>query len=136
MTFTLPELPYSYDALAPFMSKETLEFHHDKHHKAYVDKGNELIAGTGHEKDSLEQAMVWAHKNNLPLFNQLGQHFNHIHFWKWMKKSGGGKKIPGALEQKITTDLGGAQLLHRLPQRPPQIHRSLHRQPDQLGIRR
>ena len=107
MTFTLPELPYSYDALAPFMSKETLEFHHDKHHKAYVDKGNELIAGTGHEKDSLEQALVWAHKNNLPLFNQLGQHFNHIHFWTWMKKSGGGKKIPGALEQKITTDLGG-----------------------------
>ena len=45
MTFTLPELPYAYDALQPFMSKETLEFHHDKHHKAYVDKGNELLAG-------------------------------------------------------------------------------------------
>jgi len=107
MAFILPELPYSYDALSPFMSKETLEFHHDKHHKAYVDKGNELIQGTGHEKDSLEQAMVWASKNNQPLFNQLGQHFNHIHFWKWMKKGGGGKKIPGALEKKIISDLGG-----------------------------
>ncbi len=108
MPFTLPELPYAYDSLAPYMSKETLEFHHDKHHKAYVDKGNELIAGTGQEKASLEAAMVWAHKNSPGLFNQLGQHFNHIHFWHWMKKGGGGgKKIPGALEKKISADLGG-----------------------------
>ena len=107
MTFTLPELPYAYDALAPYMSKETLEFHHDKHHKAYVDKGNELIAGTGKEKASLEEAMVWAHKNNPGLFNQLGQHFNHIHFWRWMKKNGGGNKLPGALEKKLKEDLGG-----------------------------
>jgi Fe-Mn family superoxide dismutase len=107
MAFTLPELPYAYDALAPYMSKETLEFHHDKHHKAYVDKGNELIVGTGKENASLEEAMVWAHKNNPGLFNQLGQHYNHIHFWHWMKKGGGGKKIPGALEKKITEDLGG-----------------------------
>ena len=45
MTFTLPELPYAYDALGPYMSKETLEFHHDKHHKAYVDTGNKLLEG-------------------------------------------------------------------------------------------
>lgn len=107
MTFTLPELPYAYDALAPYMSKETLEFHHDKHHKAYVDKGNELIVGTGKENASLEEAMVWSFKNKPPLFNQLGQHYNHIHFWNWMKKNGGGKKIPGALEKKISEDLGG-----------------------------
>lgn len=107
MTFTLPALPYAYDALAPFMSAETLEFHHDKHHKAYVDKGNELIAGTGKENAPLEEAMVWAHKNNPGLFNQLGQHFNHIHFWHWMAPKGGGTKLPGALESKIKSDLGG-----------------------------
>lgn len=107
MTFTLPELPYAYDALAPFMSAETLQFHHDKHHKAYVDKGNELIAGTGKEGASLEEAMIWAHKNNPGLFNQLGQHFNHIHFWHWMKPQGGGAKMTGKLETAITSDLGG-----------------------------
>lgn len=107
MPFTLPELPYAYDSLAPYMSKETLEFHHDKHHKAYVDKGNELIQGTGQEGKSLEEAMIWAHKNNPGLFNQLGQHFNHIHFWHWMKKGGGGNKLPASLEKKIKEDLGG-----------------------------
>ena len=107
MPFTLPELPYAYDALSPFMSAETLEFHHDKHHKAYVDKGNELIAGTGKENASLEEAMIWAHKNNPGLFNQLGQHFNHIHFWNWMKPQGGGAKMTGKLEDAIKSDLGG-----------------------------
>ena len=109
MTFTLPDLPYSYDALAPYMSAETLEFHHDKHHKAYVDKGNELIAGTGLENLSLEEAMVAAFKDpaKAGLFNQLGQHFNHIHFWSWMKQGGGGNSMPGALEAKINEDLGG-----------------------------
>lgn len=107
MPFTLPELPYAYDALAPYMSAETLEFHHDKHHKAYVDKGNELIQGTGQENASLEDAMIWAFKNNPGLFNQLGQHFNHLHFWQWMAPKGGGNKLPGALEKKITEDLGG-----------------------------
>ena len=47
MSFKLPDLPYSHDALAPYMSRETLEYHHDKHHKAYVDNGNKLLAGTG-----------------------------------------------------------------------------------------
>ncbi len=109
MTFTLPELPYAYDALQPFMSKETLEYHHDKHHKAYVDKGNELIVGTGLENLSLEEAMIAAHKDKTKagLFNQLGQHYNHMHFWNWMTANGGGKKLPGALESKITLDLGG-----------------------------
>ena len=49
MSFTLPPLPYAYDALAPYMSKETLEFHHDKHHLAYVDNGNKAMAGTPYE---------------------------------------------------------------------------------------
>jgi len=109
MTLTLPKLPYAYDALAPYMSAETLEFHHDKHHQAYIDKGNELIAGTGLEKLSLEEAMVAAHKDpsKAGLFNQLGQHYNHIHFWNWMAPNGGGTKMAGALESKIAADLGG-----------------------------
>lgn len=109
MTFTLPELPYSYDALAPYMSAETLEFHHDKHHLAYIDKGNELIVGSGLENMSLEEAMVAAHKDpaKAGLFNQLGQHYNHMHFWNWMKPNGGGTSMAGDLEKKITEDIGG-----------------------------
>lgn len=109
MTLKLPELPYSYDALGPYMSRETLEYHHDKHHKAYVDKGNELIAGTGLEGKSLEEAMVAAFndKTKAGLFNQLGQHYNHNHFWNWMKPNGGGKAIPASLQKQIDSDLGG-----------------------------
>lgn len=55
MTFTLPDLPYAHDALAPYMSKETLEFHHDKHHQAYVTNGNNAIKGTEFEGKSLEE---------------------------------------------------------------------------------
>lgn len=109
MTFELPELPYAYDALDPYMSAETLEFHHDKHHLAYISKGNELIAGTDLEALSLEEAMIAAFKDpaKAGLFNQLGQHYNHTHFWNWMKPNGGGTKMLGALETKITEDLGG-----------------------------
>ncbi len=107
-TFTLPELPYAYDALAPYMSKETLEFHHDKHHKAYVDKGNELIAGTGLEGKSLDEIVVATFKDpsKAGLFNQAGQHWNHLHFWNWMKPNGGGTKMPSALEKAITDSFG------------------------------
>lgn len=108
MTLTLAALPYDYDALTPYMSRETLEFHHDKHHKAYVDKGNELIVGTGFETLSLNEAMIKSFEaKNQPLFNQLGQHYNHIHFWNWMKKDGGGAKIPAKLQTMIDKDLGG-----------------------------
>lgn len=109
MALTLPELPYAYDSLTPFMSRETLEFHHDRHHKAYVDKGNELLTGLGWEQLSLESMMVkaFADPSKAGLFNQLGQHYNHIHFWNWMKSNGGGNKIPGSLEKKITEDFGG-----------------------------
>ena len=109
MAFTLPELPYAYDALQPYMSKETLEFHHDKHHKAYVDKANELIQGTGLENKSLEEAMTAAFKDpaKTALFNNLGQIFNHNHFWQWMKQGGGGKKMTGRLQTQIDAELDG-----------------------------
>lgn len=107
MAFELPPLPYAYDALQPFMSKETLEFHHDKHHQAYVTNGNKLLEGSGLEGKSLEEIVKQSYSKNAGLFNNAGQHYNHILFWKWMKPGGGGTKIPGALSKAIDSDLGG-----------------------------
>jgi Fe-Mn family superoxide dismutase len=107
MAFELPDLPYAYDALQPFMSAETLEYHHDKHHQAYVTNGNKLLEGTGLERKGLEDVVRESFGSNPGLFNNAGQHFNHIHFWQWMRAGGGGKKIPGALQKAIDGDLGG-----------------------------
>ena len=102
MSFTLPELPYAYDALAPYMSAETLEYHHDKHHNAYVVKGNELAEAAGLSGKSLEEIVQISFKDpsKQGLFNNAGQHWNHVHFWNWMKPSGGGN-LPGELEKAI-----------------------------------
>ena len=109
MAFTLPDLPYPHDALAPFMSKETLEFHHDKHHQAYVTNGNNALKGTEWEGKPLEEIVKGSHGKNPAVFNNAGQHYNHNHFWKWMKPNGGGNKLPGRLEKKINEDLGGLE---------------------------
>lgn len=106
MAFELPDLPYAHDALAPIMSAETLEFHHDKHHQAYVTNGNKLLEGSGLEGKSLEDIVTGSFGKNAGLFNNAGQHYNHIHFWKWMKPNGGGN-MPGNLEAKVNSDLGG-----------------------------
>jgi Fe-Mn family superoxide dismutase len=107
MAFELPDLPYPYDALTPYMSAETLEYHHDKHHNAYVMNGNKLLEGSGLERKSLEEVVKASFGKNAGLFNNAGQHYNHIHFWKWMKGGGGGRKLPGALAKAIDADLGG-----------------------------
>lgn len=107
MAFTLPELPYAYDALGPYMSKETLEFHHDQHHNAYVEMGNKLAAEAGLGDASVEEVVKQSFGKNQPLFNNAAQHYNHIHFWKWMKPNGGGKSLPGALQTAFDSDLGG-----------------------------
>ncbi|WP_034994854.1 superoxide dismutase [Beijerinckia mobilis] len=105
MSFTLPPLPYAYDALQPFMSKETLEFHHDKHHQAYVTNGNNLLKDSGLEGKSLEDIVKESYGKNPGLFNNAGQHYNHLHFWQWMKPNGGGA-IPGRLEKAIIDSFG------------------------------
>lgn len=105
MSFTLPDLPYAYDALAPYMSRETLEYHHDKHHLAYVNNGNNLLKGTEFEGKSLEEIVKGSFGKNAPLFNNAGQHYNHLHFWNWLKPNGGGA-IPGEIEKKIIEDIG------------------------------
>jgi len=87
--------------------KETLEFHHDKHHQAYVTNGNNLLKGSGLEDKSLEEIVKQSYSKNAGLFNNAGQHYNHTHFWKWMKKGGGGSKLPGALQAAVDSDLGG-----------------------------
>ena len=108
MPFSLPELPYPHDALAPTMSRETLEFHHDKHHLAYVNNANNLMKGTEFEGKPVEDVVKSSFFGNPALFNNAGQHYNHTHFWKWMKPKGGGA-IPGALENKIKEDLGSVE---------------------------
>lgn len=106
--FTLAPLPYAYDALAPYMSAETLEFHHDKHHQAYVTNGNNLIKGTEFEGKSLEDVVKGSFGKNAGLFNNAGQHYNHLHFWNQMKPNGGGK-IPGGLEKSIVESFGSVE---------------------------
>ncbi len=108
MALELPALPYAYDALGPYMSKETLEFHHDKHHMAYVTNGNNALKDSPLASKSIEEICKAAFaEKNAPLINNVGQHYNHIHFWSWMKPNGGGKKIPGRLQVAIDADLGG-----------------------------
>jgi len=107
MAFTLPDLPYPYDALAPYMGKETLELHHDKHHQAYVTNLNNLIAGTDLEGKSLEEVIKASYGDTAKagIFNNAGQHWNHNLFWRVMKKGGGGKP-GGQLLTRIEKDFG------------------------------
>ena len=107
MAFELPELPYAKDALAPHMSAETMELHHDKHHAAYVNKANELVQGTGLEGRPLEDVVreSWKNPELGGLFNQSAQIWNHTFYWHSMSPNGGGN-IPGRLEGKIKEDFG------------------------------
>jgi len=102
MAFTLPELPYSKDALAPHISAETLEYHHGKHHKAYVDKLNELTAGKPEASKSLEEVIA---SSEGPVFNNAAQIWNHTFYWSSMKPAGGGQPT-GDLAAAITRDFG------------------------------
>ena len=109
MTFELPELPYSYDALASLgMSKETLEFHHDLHHKAYVDNGNKLLSDSEHKDKSLDEIVKDTYNDSAliqsGLFNNASQHWNHIQFWEMMGPKG--KVIPSELESEINNNFG------------------------------
>lgn len=107
MTLELPDLPYAYDSLAPYMSAETLEFHHDKHHNAYVTNGNKLLDESDLKDKSIEEVIKASYNDGAPggLFNNVAQHWNHVEFWNWMKPDGGGA-IPGDLEKKINEDFG------------------------------
>jgi superoxide dismutase, Fe-Mn family len=89
MAFELPPLPFEYDALeSKGMSKETFEYHHDKHHATYVKTLNDLVAGTENEGKSLEEVIKGADAG--PLFNNAAQHWNHSFFWDCLSPNGGG----------------------------------------------
>lgn len=107
MKVELPELPYPKDALEPLISAETLEFHHDKHHKTYVDNTLKFIAGTDLEKDTLEEIIkkTFNDQSKVSIFNNAAQVFNHSFYWECMKKNGGGKPS-GTIAEKINTSFG------------------------------
>jgi Fe-Mn family superoxide dismutase len=102
MEHTLPPLPYAQDALAPHISKETLEFHHGKHHNAYVTNLNNLIKGTEFENLSLEDIV---RKSSAGIFNNAAQVWNHTFFWHSMKPAGGGAPT-GAIADAINAAFG------------------------------
>jgi Fe-Mn family superoxide dismutase len=88
MAFTLPDLPYAKDALAPHISAETLEFHHDKHHAAYVTNLNNLTKDSGYTDADLEKVIL---ESDGPLFNNSAQVWNHTFYWSCMAPDGGGE---------------------------------------------
>lgn len=86
MEFKLPDLPYPHNGLEPHISAETLEYHHDKHHRAYINKLNELVKGTKYEKMDLVEIIL---SSEGPVFNNAAQAWNHAFFWQCMKPHGG-----------------------------------------------
>ena len=111
MAFTLPDLPFDRDALGPHMSAETLDFHHGKHHKAYVDKTNGLIGDTDLEGASLVDVIRAAHqRGDKGLFNNSAQIWNHSFFWQCLAPEGS-TRPSGKLAEMINSDFGGGQQL-------------------------
>jgi len=104
MAFTLPPLPYAYNALEPHIDEQTMKIHHDKHHQAYVDNLNKAIAGTEHENKSLEELVANAGKISPAVRNNGGGHWNHTFFWDVL--SGDGGSPAGSLAEAINSAFG------------------------------
>lgn len=113
-TITLPALPYGYDDLAPHISKETLEYHHDKHHNTYVVNLNNLIKGTDLEGKTLEEIIkaTAGDASKAGIFNNAAQVWNHTFYWNSMKPNGGGKPT-GAIAAKIDEALVATKNLQK-----------------------
>lgn len=105
MAFELPNLPYKLNALEPYISQETLEYHHGKHHRAYVDKLNKLIKGTPLEKKSLEEIIM---QSDGDIFNNAAQSWNHTFYWHCMRPNGGGGPS-GDLALALKEDVGSLE---------------------------
>ncbi|WP_417472642.1 superoxide dismutase [Luteimonas mephitis] len=106
MAIELPPLPYEHSALEPHISAETVEFHHGKHQRAYVDRLNALVAGTGFAEASLEEIV---RKAQGEMFNNAAQAWNHAFYWQCLRPSagGGGGTPSGALAEAIDKAFGG-----------------------------
>ncbi len=107
MNFTLPPLPYAYDALAPYISRETLELHHDKHHRGYVDNVNALAAEPGLDDQALETIIIKTtnQEKHTALFNNAAQAWNHNFYWRSLCPGGGGGSF-GNIAGLIETEFG------------------------------
>jgi superoxide dismutase, Fe-Mn family len=107
MAFTLPELPWAKDALAPTISAETIEYHYGKHHKTYVDNLNKFAAGTKYESMSLEEVIKASQgqANEKKMFNNSAQVWNHTFFWNSMAPKAGGNPT-GAIAAAIDKSFG------------------------------
>lgn len=107
MAVTLPELPYAKNALEPHVSAKTLEFHHDKHHNAYVVNTNKLIEGTDLANADLETIIkeTAGKSDKVGIFNNAAQVWNHSFYWNCMKQNGGGKPT-GQIAERINKDFG------------------------------
>lgn len=95
MSFTVPALPYAYEALEPYIDKLTMQIHHDKHHQAYVDNLNKAIAGTENENKSLEDLVKNAGTISPAVRNNGGGHWNHSFFWESLAPDAGGNPPAG-----------------------------------------
>jgi Fe-Mn family superoxide dismutase len=111
---TLPPLPFAENALDPVISADTLSFHYGKHHKAYVDNLNKLIAGTPLEGQPLEKIILESagKADKQGVFNNAAQVWNHTFFWNSLKPNGGGTP-PAALAQRIERDFGSVDNLKK-----------------------
>ena len=109
MAYEVPALPYAHDALEPHVDKATMEFHHDKHHQAYVDKANAALGGTEFDgkdvKEVLENLSSLPADKQGPFRNNGGGHYNHSLFWESMSADGGGEPT-GELAEQITQTFG------------------------------
>lgn len=112
MALTLPDLPYALDALAPYISKETMETHYRQHHRAYVDKANALVDGTRLASLSLEQLVKEARRQGAlrVLFNNAAQAWNHGFFWQSLRPGAGGPPN-GPIADRIRSDFGSYERL-------------------------
>jgi superoxide dismutase, Fe-Mn family len=107
MAIVLPDLPFAKEALAPYISANTLDFHYGKHHKAYVDNANKLLAGTDLEALSLEDVIrkTAGDASKVGIFNNVAQVWNHSFYWKCLKPGGGGAPT-GPVAEKINAAWG------------------------------
>ncbi|MGB8699770.1 MAG: superoxide dismutase [Thermosynechococcaceae cyanobacterium] len=107
MAYELPPLPYAHNALEPLISASTLEFHHDKHHAAYVTNYNNLVKDTPLDSLALEEVIKTTYNDasKVGVFNNAAQAWNHTFYWNCMKPGGGGTPT-GALADKISADFG------------------------------
>ena len=121
MAYSVPPLPYAYDALEPHIDKATMEFHHDKHHQAYVDKANAALEGTEWADKPVEE--VLKNLDSLgekkgPVKNNGGGHYNHSLFWESMSPDGGGEPDPASSPRRSHPRSAPSRTSRRRSRRP------------------